>query len=88
MRMPMWMYEYHRNAVYDYRSAHDLTQEKIAEHLKISVRCYWNQEHGRHGFSGNSILVFLLLIGEEERKIYFRELEKRFRIASAVGEEP
>lgn len=79
MKIRAWMYEYHRKALCAYRSMHGLTQERMAEKLGISVRCYWDQEHGQYGFSGASILLFLLLIGAEGREDYFVGLKSPFQ---------
>lgn len=55
-----------RSAVQSYRKKYGFTQEEMAEALHISVRSYWNQEHGEHGFSGSSVIYFLILLSSEE----------------------
>ena len=55
-----------RTEVVSYRSSHGLTQEEMAEALQVSVCSYWSHEHGKHGFSCQSIACFLTLLSEEE----------------------
>lgn len=55
-----------RTAVQSYRKKYGFTQEEMAEALHISARSYWSQEHGAHGFSGSSVIYFLILLSEDE----------------------
>lgn len=55
-----------RTAVQSYRKKYGFTQEEMAEALHVSARSYWSQEHGAHGFSGSSVIYFLVLLSEDE----------------------
>lgn len=55
-----------RTAVQSYRKKYGFTQEEMAEALHVSARSYWSQEHGAHGFSGSSVIYFLILLSEDE----------------------
>lgn len=44
----------------------DLTQEKMAESLRITYRAYGDLERGKYCFSAASLLFLLLLLKDEE----------------------
>lgn len=44
----------------------DLTQEKMAESLRITYRAYGDLERGKYCFSAASLLFLLLLLEDEE----------------------
>ncbi|WP_322172301.1 helix-turn-helix transcriptional regulator [Acutalibacter caecimuris] len=44
----------------------DLTQEKMADLLHMSVRSYCDLEHGRSGFSAVSLILFLAQLPEDK----------------------
>lgn len=50
------------------RRSRRLTQEKMAESLRISSRAYSDLERGKHCFSTITLLFLLLILKEEERK--------------------
>lgn len=49
-----------------YRTLEKMKQEKMAEELRISTRCYSDLERGKSFFSGMSLLFFLILLPDEE----------------------
>ena len=49
-----------------YRRARRITQEAMAEALRISTRYYIDVEHGRSGCSAATLMFFLLLLPDEE----------------------
>ena len=48
------------------RSTLGLTQEKMSESLRMSVRSYTDIERGKSGFSATTLLFFLSLLKDEE----------------------
>lgn len=50
------------------RKSKGYTQEEISEQLRISSRSYSDLETGKHCFSAPSLLFFLTILSEEERK--------------------
>nr|WP_300303395.1 hypothetical protein [uncultured Anaerostipes sp.] len=63
-----------RNQILDYRHQNHLTQEGMAEALHVSPRSYFDQEHGRYGFSAMSLVFFILLLSEEDLLKFFKNL--------------
>ncbi len=63
-----------RNQILDYRHQNHLTQENMAEALHVSPRSYFDQEHGRYGFSAMSLVFFILLLSEEDLLEFFKNL--------------
>ena len=63
-----------RNQILDYRHQNRLTQEGMAEALHVSPRSYFDQEHGRYGFSAMSLVFFILLLSEEDLLKFFKNL--------------
>ena len=59
-------YDFLRVQIYAYRSRHAFTQERMAEILHVSARSYFDQEHGKYGFSSPTFAFFLLNLSEEE----------------------
>ncbi|MCC8138954.1 MAG: hypothetical protein LIO67_01450 [Lachnospiraceae bacterium] len=53
-----------------------LSQEKMAELLQISTRCYQALEAGYCGTSGQTISLLLLMLSEEERREFVEGLAK------------
>ena len=49
-----------------YRLQCELTQEQISEHLCMASRSYAYLEHGISGCSGLTVVLFLLLLKDEE----------------------
>lgn len=71
---------YLREQIHVYRNKEGYTQEKMAEKLHIAPRSYFDQEHGKYGFSALSLTYFLLLLSEEEVLLFlnnFREILQR-----------
>ncbi|HJC50983.1 MAG TPA: helix-turn-helix domain-containing protein [Candidatus Anaerostipes avistercoris] len=63
-----------RNQILDYRHQNHMTQEGMAEALHVSPRSYFDQEHGRYGFSAMSLVFFILLLSEEDLLKFFKNL--------------
>ena len=58
------------------RDSYSLTQEKMAENLRISPRAYSDLEKGKYCFSTVTLLFLLLFLKEDELKMLlniFRE---------------
>lgn len=71
---------YLRKEIHAYRDQEGFSQEMMAEKLHISPRSYFDQEHGKYGFSALSLIYFLLLLPEDEVIIFlknFREVLQR-----------
>lgn len=49
-----------------YRKGHGLTQENMAERLRVSPRSYIDLEHKRYGCSSMTVLFFFLHLNQEE----------------------
>ena len=49
-----------------YRKGHNLTQENMAESLRISPRSYAYLEKGDNGCSATTLMFFFLILTEEE----------------------
>ncbi len=60
-------------SMYQFRKRYEFTQERMAEVLHITPRCYLEQEHGRYGLSALSFTYFILAMDEEERKQFFEQ---------------
>jgi len=43
-----------------------ITQEAMAEHLRIAPRSYISLERGDNGFSATTLMFFLLILPEQE----------------------
>lgn len=69
-------YEFLRAQIYAYRKLHSLSQERMAEELHISPRAYFDQEHGKYGFSALALGYFLILLREGEVEAFFRKLQE------------
>lgn len=54
-----------------------LTQEQMAEQLRISARAYRNLEYGRYCCSGTTLLFLLLLLEDNEVHDLLGELRKK-----------
>lgn len=49
-----------------FRAQSHLTQEKLSEQLCMAPRSYASLEHGKSGCSGLTLMLFLLLLKNEE----------------------
>ena len=49
-----------------YRTQYRLTQEQLSERLCVAPRSYADLEHGVCGCSGLTVVLFLLLLKDEE----------------------
>lgn len=65
--------EFLRTQMCSYRFNHSFSQEKMAEALHVSPRSYFDQEHGKYGFSSLSFAFFLLLLPEDEVLVFLRD---------------
>lgn len=66
-----------------FRKKRAVTQEVLAERLEISTRSYADLEHGKKGFSANSLMNFMLLMTPEEAGDFL----ERFRKEKAKGDD-
>lgn len=55
-----------RERMRSYRKEHAYSQERMAEMIRIAPRSYFDQEHGKYGFSALSFAMFLLAFPEDE----------------------
>lgn len=53
-----------------------LTQATMSEKLHISERAYGELERGRSGLSAATLLRFLILLSDEERMKFLKEIEQ------------
>lgn len=80
--------EFLRQHVISFRKVKNLTQEKMAERLRITIRAYADIEHGRYSLSSSTLLFLLVMLDETE----LNDLLEEFRGAveeyeSAMPEE-
>lgn len=50
----------------NYRKTTRITQEMMAEYLRISPRSYISLERGDNGFSATTLMFFMLVLKEED----------------------
>lgn len=55
-----------REKMRSYRMEHAYSQEHMAEMIRIAPRSYFDQEHGKYGFSALSLVMFLFAFPEKE----------------------
>ena len=53
-------------AAYAIRRRRELTQEEMAERMRISCRAYGDLERGKYSFSTLALIFFLLMLEDEE----------------------
>lgn len=70
-----------RKRIYSFRKLHGLTQEQMAELLRVSPRSYCDQEQGAYGFSALSLISFLLLLNNTETLSFLEELQAALKSA-------
>lgn len=58
-----------------FRAERGISQERMAELLRMSPRSYFDIEHGKYGLSAASLCFFLIALSERE----VTELLKAFR---------
>lgn len=70
-----------RNFLAEYTNAlrkrRNLTQDEMAERLRITSRAYGDLERGKYCFSAVALLFLLLMLSEEETKDFLKEFRKR-----------
>lgn len=59
------------------RSSRNLTQESMAEQLRISCRAYGDLERGKYCFSALALMFLMLMMEQEERQNFLAEFEMR-----------
>ena len=59
------------------RKLRGLTQEEMAERLRITRRAYGDLERGKYCFSAIALLFLLLMLSDEERKSFLENFHKR-----------
>lgn len=59
------------------RKRRNLTQDEMAEKLRITSRAYGDLERGKYCFSAIALLFLLLMLSEEEVKSFLGEFRKR-----------
>ena len=68
--------EYLRNKVCYFRKQNGISQERMSEMLQVSPRSYFDQEHGKYGFSAHSFASFLLLLPDDEVVSFLNDYRK------------
>lgn len=63
-----------------FRKKRKLTQEEMAENLRITCRSYGDLERGKYCFSSNSLFFLLLMLNEHELKAFLTEFRNRICI--------
>lgn len=61
------------------RSRKALTQEAMAEQLRISSRAYSDLERGKYGVSASTLMFLLSMLDEEEQHTLFQQFIERVR---------
>lgn len=61
------------------RKDRDLTQEEMAERLRITSRAYGDLERGKYCFSTIALLFLLLMLNDEELKDFLDRFRNRVR---------
>lgn len=69
--------EYLSDYAFGMRLQLELSQETMAEQLRISYRAYGDLERGKFCFSALALMFLLLLMDEEERGRFFDEFKQR-----------
>ncbi len=59
------------------RKNRKLTQEEMAERLRITGRAYGDLERGKYCFSALALLFLLLMLSEEEIQDFLEKLRKQ-----------
>ena len=59
------------------RKRRNLTQDEMAERLRITSRAYGDLERGKYCFSAFALLFLLLMLSEEEAACFLKEFRKR-----------
>ena len=77
---------YLRDAIYAYRKDRDLSQDRMAEVLRISPRSYIDQEHLKYSFSALSLIFFLLALTEDEVLLFLRGFRQLVEQEAQHGE--
>lgn len=65
-----------------YRAERRLTQEELSERLCMAPRSYADLEHGTYGCSGLTVMLFLLLLKDEEVLQLLRRARKVLKEAA------
>ena len=58
------------------RNSRKLTQEEMAERLRISSRAYSDLERGKYCFSTITLLFLLLMLSEEEVMAFLQDMRR------------
>lgn len=66
--------------VHSWRKERGLTQEQMAEFLRITPRSYGDLERGRFCFSTNALIFLLLLLNEKELMDFIDKLRECINI--------
>ena len=59
------------------RKLRNLTQDEMAERLRITSRAYGDLERGKYCFSAIALLFFLLMLSDDELKAFLESFRKR-----------
>lgn len=59
------------------RKLRNLTQDEMAEQLRITSRAYGDLERGKYCFSAIALLFLLLMLSDEELKAFLEGFRKK-----------
>lgn len=59
------------------RKLRNLTQDEMAEQLRITSRAYGDLERGKYCFSAIALLFLLLMLSDDELKVFLEGFRKR-----------
>lgn len=59
------------------RKLRNLTQDEMAERLRITSRAYGDLERGKYCFSTIALLFLLLMLNDDELKAFLERFRKR-----------
>ena len=62
------------------RSQKGLTQEKMAEQLRITSRAYSDLEHGKYGVSASTLLFLLSMMTPDEQHALLEQFKKEVQL--------
>lgn len=76
---------------YRYRKTHGLSQQEMAEELRVVLRAYSNLERGKNGFSLLPFVSFLFLLldepdGEKQIIAFLRKLKTVVEEAEEISD--
>lgn len=69
---------------YEVRKKRKISQQSMAECLRIDTRSYCDLEHGRYCFSAPSLILLELMMTEMELLLFLEELQNAIQKMEAI----